>query len=616
MSQRISLAVGDIYKQKGALKSRMARAAEHWEGYESDPLKAASAHAQRLAAGISRRTTTRGMLEAFTGRDVTFKEYQKEHPNAQYKEYRQYVRDKAVHPVKQRQLYDDLRTYMTHVSRPDTKVDRFVGYLKGLAVLKFLGLRASSAIINLTGLMTAGPATLSTHANISLLQAAKFISEAIPKYLSYRVHVMQKKGLLSSAMKAMFKPGKLTAEDIAIFDEVTAKGLDEAQFNRETMRQLQSKAGDLWNSLMSFAMMFFGATERLNRAVTIHAAQRALKMKDPNLTQQSLLDKSISISNRTHGIYGKEAKPWLVQKVPFLDLPYTFFKYQQTYLLNAWEQGVTFGNVKNAMFMLLAPAVLAGAGTSVFTPAASAVASAIMRSFRIKGADDPEEALYEWAEKTLGSDAFFRNGFAGLANINLKGSLQINAPLPDLSDGYIGLIGAPGAVFTDIIKGFVETEKYGWVKGMESFMPTAISSIMKGHREYTEGVSGKDYSPIFFGEGRLKGTAMDFAMRSIAFNPAHISGRREKQWRENQVRLNYQKDRSLVLDRLKKLLTQGPENATAEGYAELYKTIDEYNNKAAMADPKYYVPMITSKWLNAQIKRIASPDKYERLREI
>ncbi len=616
MSQRISLAVGDIYKQKGALKSRMARAAEHWEGYESDPLKAASAHAQRLAAGISRRTTTRGMLEAFTGRDVSFKEYQKEHPNAQYKEYRQYVRDKAVHPVKQRQLYDDLRTYMTHVSRPDTKVDRFVGYLKGLAVLKFLGLRASSAVINLTGLMTAGPATLSTHANISLLQATKFIAEAIPKYLSYRAHVMQKKGLLSSAMKAMFKPGKLTAEDIAIFDEITAKGLDEAQFNRETMRQLQSKAGDFWNSLMSFAMMFFGATERLNRAVTIHAAQRALKMKDPNLTQQSLLDKSIFISNRTHGIYGKEAKPWLVQKVPFLDLPYTFFKYQQTYLLNAWEQGVTFGNVKNAMFMLLAPAVLAGAGTSVFTPAASAVASVIMRSFRIKGADDPEEALYEWAEKTLGSDAFFRNGFAGLANINLKGSLQINAPLPDLSDGYVGLMGAPGAVFTDIIKGFVETEKYGWVKGMESFMPTAISSIMKGHREYTEGVSGKDYSPIFFGEGRLKGSAMDFAMRSIAFNPAHISGRREKQWRENQVRLNYQKDRSLVLDRLKKLLTQGPENATVEGYAELYKTIDEYNNRAAMADPKYYVPMITSKWLNTQIKRIASPNKYERLREI
>ena len=109
--------MNDIYKQKGALKSCMARAAEHWEGYESDPLKAASAHAQRLAAGISHaRTTTRGILEALLDETCHSRSTRKSIRMRSIKEYRQYVRDKAIHPVKQKTAVCDLRTYMTRVT--------------------------------------------------------------------------------------------------------------------------------------------------------------------------------------------------------------------------------------------------------------------------------------------------------------------------------------------------------------------------------------------------------------------------------------------------------------------------------------------------------------------
>lgn len=611
VSQQLSKSIGDIYKAKGSLSSRMKRAETPWEGHEEDPTKAAMTYAQRLAAGVSRRTTARNMLEAFTGRDVSWADYKSSNPTATYKDYRSEVRRKAINSTTQKNLYDDVRTYMTHVLRPDTQIDRFVGYLKGLAVFKYLGLRVSSAAVNATNMALAAPATIAAHTGLSITESWGEITRATAKYLKYRAAILEGSNIISKGLKDSLGKLPISQEDKEIFDIIAERGWDEANFNQDSVRQLQSTSSELFNDSMAAAMYLFGAVEKSNRATTIFAAYKAFKKANPAMAREEALMKAQHASNRTHGVYGKAAKPWLVQKVPFLDLPYTFFKFQQNYILNMIELGSKYpGGIKSVPYMLIAPAILAGAGTSLVTP----VLAAILQAAGLAG-DDPEEEFYAWAEENLGTDAFMRHGLAGLANINLKGSLQMSSPLPDLSKGWIGLAGAPGGVFVDLWEALKHAYRGEGLKALEKAMPTAGGSLWKGWREYTEGVTTSDYAPVFYDSERLKGSKLDFALRVLAFNPGRLSSIRQKQWKANQVRLAYQEERSRILSGFKHLLMRDPSGVSVEDYADLYKSIQDYNESAVAADPKYVIPSITGQWLQTSLTNALTPDKYERRRE-
>lgn len=607
ITQKLTQNIGNIYKAKGSFSSRVKRADTHWEGYEEDPQKALTSYAQRLAAGVARRTTARGMLEAFTGRDISWAQFRKDNPTAKYKDYRAEVKRRAISAITQKNLYDDVRLYMTHVLRPDSAVDRFVGYLKGLSVLSFLGFRVSSAAVNMTNMAMAVPATIAAHTGLSLTKSWSEITSAAAKYAKFRASRLEKTGVISSAFKEHLGKLAISPEDEAIFNMIARNGWDEAQFNQDSVRVLQDTLSEGWNKTMAAAMFMFGAAERANRAITIFAAAKAYMKADPKMSIATALKKAHYTSNRAHGQYGKGAKPWLVQKVRFLDLPYTFFKFQQNYMLNMLELGVKYGSWKNAAYMLMSPAVLSGAGASLLMPVVAA-------ALKAAGSDDPEEEFYTWAENTFGSDTFARHGLAGLAGVNLKGSLEINSPFPDLTKGWLGAMGAPGGVFINLADAINKFSEGQYLKGTEKLLPSAAGSIVKGYREYTEGVSTETYAPVFVGTERLMGTPIDFAARLFSFNPEKISGIRQQQWREDQVRLEYQKLRTKITTGFNHLL-ENPSEASQDDYASLYQKITDYNNRVAEADPKYQIPYITTKWLNASIKRSQTPDKYERSRK-
>lgn len=607
ITQKLTQNIGNIYKAKGSFSSRVKRADAYWEGYEEDPQKALTSYAQRLAAGVARRTTARGMLEAFTGRDISWAQFRKDNPTAKYKDYRAEVKRRAISAITQKNLYDDVRLYMTHVLRPDSAVDRFVGYLKGLSILSFLGFRVSSAAVNMTNMAMAVPATISAHTGLSLTKSWSEITSAAAKYAKFRAGRLEKTGVISSAFRDHLGKLALSSEDEALFNMIARNGWDEAQFNQDSVRVLQDTLSEGWNKTMAAAMFMFGAAERANRAITIFAAAKAYMKADPKMSVATALKKAHYTSNRAHGQYGKGAKPWLIQKVRFLDLPYTFFKFQQNYMLNMLELGVKYGSWKNAAYMLMSPAVLSGAGASLLMPVVAA-------ALKATGSDDPEEEFYSWAENTFGSDTFARHGLAGLLGVNLKGSLEINSPFPDLTKGWLGAMGAPGGVFINLADAINKFSEGQYLKGTEKLLPSAAGSVVKGYREYTEGVSTETYAPVFVGTERLMGTPMDFATRLFSFNPERISGIRQQQWREDQVRLEYQKLRTKITTGFNHLL-ENPTEVSQDDYASLYQKIIDYNNRVAEADPKYQIPYITPKWLNASIKRSQTPDKYERNRK-
>lgn len=600
ISQEMTFSIGNIYKSKGSFSSRMQRSEDIWEGYETDARVALASYAQKIAAGTARRVTARGMLEAITGRDITFEEFQKTNPEATYKQYRSDCRRRAISAVDQKNLYTDIRLYMNHVLRPDSLTDRVVGYMKGLAVLKYIGGRVMSAAINVTNMGMAVPATIAAHTNISLAKAMAETTSAAAKYTKYRAQALEGENVLSASIKGVFAATELSASDKRIFDEIAKRGWDEAHFNQDSVRQLQSTPSKLWNTFMAHSMYMFGQTEKANRAMTIFAAYKALE-KGSTFSVSSL-DKAQHVSNRAHGIYGKAAKPWIVQKLKILDAPYTFFKFQHNYILNMLELGLKYNKWGDAAYMLVAPAILSGVMAS---PAAAAML-AICKALGL--GDDPEEEFYRWFEGNL--ETLARFGLFGLAGVSLKGSLQFGNPIPDTSKGYLGLLGAPGAVVQDEIDAFVHAKHGRYIKALEKALPSAVGSMFKGLREHNEGVTKADYSPAFSKGQRVKGSKYEMALRVLGANPSRIAGIRERQWHADQVILKYQKKRSDIMSEYKQAVI----NAETGSPADLSNIMDdvlEYNKQVFAADPIYGLEPITAKSIQKTLKSAFKPTKQE-----
>jgi len=165
----------------------------------------------------------------------------------------------------------------------------------------------------------------------------------------------------------------MAEEDRNVFLTIANNGWDQAQFNMENAAVLMSKAGRGWAKFCELAMYMFGATERANRAMTIFAAYKEV-VANSSLRGQEALEKAKHISDRAHGIYGKETIPsWVRGSANPLRLTYTFQKFSHNYMLNMLEMGLK-GDRKQAAYMLLSPVLMGGAGATLATPIIAMIA--------------------------------------------------------------------------------------------------------------------------------------------------------------------------------------------------------------------------------------------------
>jgi hypothetical protein len=590
-----------IIQQRGFLSSRMHRVGgDVWEGYEDDPQKALIQYAKGVAAGVAKRDMARDLMLAFTGRDVSWDAWEEKNPGKEYGEYLDFVKDRGVDASLQKNAYRDGVEYIVDMLRNDEQLDRIVGTMKGLAVQKFLAFRVSSAAVNLTNMVTGVPGTMSSALDITPWKAFAHIGKAATAYGKY-----------------LSGKGTLSAEDRGILQEITNRGLDDAQYNAEAARELRTEFGDKWNTFTTWGMALFGITEKANRAMTIFAAYKAAQEKHPELSEPDLWEKAEEISSDAHGRYDKGDRPAFTRGGDLgriLGLNYVFAKFGHNYLLNARKQ--FFANAPEEMgldrylywdrqrtaaaYLMLSPAILAGAGASLPVSALMALAQAMGI-----GGDDPEEEYYKWAEDTFGSDAFARQGLAGMIGINLKGSLQANNPIPTkLSE----LGGAPGAVATDTWKGVKHLAKGEVWKGVEALVPTGFGSAFKAAREATEGITTSNYGQVFYGDEPLKADSLDAALRFFSFNPARLSGIREKQWNEKQVAAKYQERRSEINNQIKREFLQG-KGITPEALKEIARY-----NELALGAGRPDIRPITMNSIRNMLRQNAKPSKFERTR--
>jgi len=582
--------MADIFKQRGALSSRIKRADEYWKGFETDPLKAGVQYAKGMAGGIAKRFAAQEITMAMTGRDISWKQFKEMEGNEDttWEDYQEFVSKRKIDPKTQPEMYKEAISWTKEVLRNDEQLDRIVGTLRGLATLKYLGFRVASAAVNLTNLVQAVPATISSQSKGTITGALN--------------QVVRSLGARRSYLK-----GSANELDKRIFTEISEKGWDSAQFNYEAAAVLRSKAGNRFAKFSDAAMWMFGKAEQINRAATIHAAYMEMKKAFPALKHSELMEKAKHASDRAHGVYGKETAPvWTRGSGNPLRMTYTFMKFSQNYMLNMVEM-VGKGDYKNASYMLLSPSILGGMGASLATP----VIMALAKAFGI-GGDDPEEELYKWAEQQFGNDAILRHGLPGLVGISFKGSLTVNNPVPTTIEE---IFGAPGSLFFDMRDAYRETKKGAYGKAAEKMLPTGLVAPFKAYREYDEGVTTGSYSRVYYGDEPLKGDGWDAALRAFSFNPSKLAGIREKQYNERTVAAKYQTMKKDIYAQFKKAWLAGNGRIDRGDWLELMGDVERYNDRVkGLARPD--VQPITKKDIRTMLKRNAKAPKRERERDV
>jgi len=492
---------------------------------------------------------------------------------------------------------------MKHMLRNEEAVDRIVGTIKGLAVLKYLAGRVSAPVINLTALATSVPATMNAYANIPIHKVPGYLAKAAKLYGQYKW--------------GKIKPSRSIRN---LFDEIETKGWHKAQYNREALSVLQSRLGKGWNKAIEWSMLAFGATEQLNRVSTIAGAYLAIKAQTPTsqFEHDTALKTAKEVSDKAHAVYGKQNYPYLARGgklARIIQLGYVFKTFSHNYLLTMKEVGFDKRNAKAFAYMAISPAILAGTGALVGKQIIFGLVNLIMKAFD-KDVDDPEESFYSWVSDSFGEypEYMARFGILGIPRVNLKGSLEIG--ITDIPTTLVEILGAPGSIVEDFYYGGKSILKGDWAKGLEKVLPTSLGNTIRAVREGTQGVTDRSNAPVFYGKEQLMPDMIDSIYRFISFNPARVAAAREKQWRERKVERSYSERRRAIYDKIRKFYSRPSENRLKSDWLDsgILEEIDEYNARIRRRGLYPEIPMMNSRSIRTTLRRGFRPSKRERLR--
>jgi len=557
----IAMELANVVKGRG-FRSRMIKRKEGigldvWEGYEEDPLKAAAQYAAGISAGLAKKEMASKMVKAVTGTDIEPSDYDS------YEGYLAAVEARRIDPAAQRNIWRDVKVYMEETLRNQEFSDRVIAAVKAAAVLKYLGFRLASPLVNLTALATSVPAALNEYAGVPWGKVPGFISSGMADFMTYRFG----------------DRSRLSPETVAMFDNFELKGWTEAQFRQEALAVLSSRIGLATSAILRASMFMFGATEKLNRAATLSAAYKGARDQGSDVAEA--FEKAKLTSNRAHGIYmGNAALPHYAQGqnifAKVMKSFYTFSKFTHTYLQTMYDIGWKRKNTKGLLYMWLAGGMIAGAGAIVGWSVFMALAKKIL------GVDDPEEAIYTWLANTFGPWAEYlgRFGLSGMTGIgvSLKGSLKIDF-VGNMPNTIPELLGAPGSIYTDIVRSGQSASRGQWGRAAEYFLPRAAAAPIQALREYRHGVTSTGNVPKLLDGRIIQPTPLDTVLRALTFNPAHIAAMKERKWAETRLKEAYRQRRADIYARLRGFYAISPNRRSQAEYESILLAEKEYNDR-------------------------------------
>lgn len=594
-------------------------------GYEEDPIRALVMSASATAAGTAKSEMAKTMIEAFTGRDLKWKQFRDENmpeglkPGDKdyqatlaklFEKYEKEIEKRRIDSAKQPEAHKDAKEYIREMLRNQEPSERVFGFVRGIAALKYLS-RISTGIVNLTTLITNVPAVFHAEAKIKFHETLKQLGIAANLYGKYLLY------------RKFGKGDRISTNDMWIFNEISKRGWDVSLVNKEATGILRTWFGNKWKFISEKMMIAMEMTERFNRAITIAAGYKALEDRENGPISESrkieLLNEAKRISDKAHGIYGKTNLPAWTRGTSIgaqaLRAFYVFKPYGHNYMQELYNIGINQRDRKAFAWLLLSPMILAGPTATVAWNFMPIAVRAICSAFGIEPPDNPEEALYQFVENEFGGYAgrIARYGAIGGVGINVAPSMSMMFTKDSIPETIWDLFGAPGSVVKDVLEGTQNIAKGNIAKGLEKLSPAMLASPIRAAREYSEGVTMNNNQPVFYGNRPLRATAPQSIARIFGFNPAGISEKRDKQWAERLTAQEYSKARTDIYSRLRRYYLNP--NRTMEDYTELVNMIQEYNARVRRNRPAG-VNLITSRQLKTLRKRMIVPGKVERMRKV
>ena len=645
IGEALTMQVANMIESRGSRARKIGRTAaigaDVVQGYELDAMRAMSMTVRATAGGTAKHLASRGMTAAMMGVEESFQTFaaravEERGPDIDRKElweeYDAGNKARAIDPAQQEEAWKEAKSFMRWMMRNEDASDRFFGWIRGLAAMKYLS-SIATGVINLSSLTTTVPAVMG---------AKGYPAKKIPEYL-----VRGSNAFTRCWMWNRFGTGSKPSDaDLAYFKKIIDLGLAADGMTDETSKVLRTWAGEGVQKVSDTLMIFQSLTEKGSRGATLFASYYAQQERDgAAFDVENAHKEARSIMDMALGVYGKAAMPaWARGEGVIGNTARGLYMFQR-FSHNQYQVLVAFGIKgearKSAVWMMVAPMILAGteAGPVSFgiVPVATAVGM-VFKMFGMEPPDDYLEAFYAWLEKMFGTsgERFGRMGALGLANVNAKGSMQPNVPAFVTSLGApavnkvmdaaglpvnfrpppmnpFDLLGASGGVVTDTLAGAKALVHGDMLKAAESILPRMFASPVKAYREYSEGASTMAGKPLYWGNERMKASGRDAILRSFGFNPAELSEKKEIQWAETDIQQDYAVVRKNISDDIRRWIV---DVQNMDAWAPILSRIEAYNARIAKNKPRGLVSPITERTVQGIAQRYFTPGKAEQQRAV
>ena len=608
-----------LLHMRGASSHKIARSdatgKDVYLGYEEDLRQAFGVSVASIAGSSAKSQAAQEMMEAFTGTDMSYLEWldatypdekepgdipglekpesEKEHarkgifriPKGKTyaglcMEYMDFCEGRRIDSGKQPNAYKSGMDFYKDMMRNNSNLEDALGKYKVWMSVYFLS-RASSGLVNMTTMLTHVPAMMSAYGKTTIPHAMKLVAQESGKYLQYL------------RWNKFGKGHALNSSDAWVYDKIHEFGWDNSQMEREVAGTVLTWGGKLERFITEKALWVFSSTERFNRNVTIAAGYRGLLEAERKATGKEIGEErkiellrqaKKDISDRSHGVYGKLNLPDVIRGDSPLAVGGRMYYDYKTYTHNTIQDMAELGlkgKNKELAWMLLAPAVIGGAKASALLTLANLIWSAL--------SGDPEKDVEQWWYETahkLGGDPgerFARMGAAGTLGLDLRGSMSM-AGIAELPKTTEELLGAPYAFGKGILTGAGLLAKGRYAEGAEKILPAALSAPVKAVREQAEGVTDKKGRPVKYEDKQIVPDVLDTLSRSLGFNPAGISEKREKLWSEKKAAAYYRERRAEIYAHAREW-AKTPLRKRSE-WAKVMREVEEYNAKVKRSGRK------------------------------
>ena len=613
--QALAEELAEMYLGRGSRSRQIGRSGATGEqvvrGYETDLIRATVRSVTFASSGRAKRIMAKQMYKAITGTDISWDEFKSktatdEDPAETWLRYEALVAERRIDSATQERAYKDATEFAQNMLRGETNAENVMGTVRGAMSIHFLAGFAAPAV-NMTALVTNVPAAAKTYGDIPFTQTLKNLAIAGKEWVQFYRYWKRGKG------------NPVQGDDAWALDEIAKRGWAEAQMNIEATEALMNQLDRAWSRILDYAMWLFRQSEQVNRAATILGSYRSLRENHKGEWDQeareNAIEKAKHISDRAHGVYGKINLPAAARSGEWhgqiVRSAYTYLTFSHNYLQLAADAGFRHKDAKATAWLLLTPPLLAGAGASVLAPFVVGAVKAVFKAIRQPPPDDPWESFYAWLEETFGSDAarFARFGAAGLAGLNIKGSLGID--ITAVPTDIRGILGAPYALGENIYRAVELAARGDYGKAVEKIGGRMISAPLRAYREFTEGVSTPNNVPVFYGDERLRADLYSTMLRSLSFNPADLSEKTEKQFHERKAVAGYSDRREPIRARF--LKWYGSDEQSKAELLEIQDKIEQFNARVRRNKP-VGVNEITDETIRRWVTTVEEPPKRERER--